>query len=99
VLLRQWFGGKIRLEPLADGGLKAHWNQNSSALLKGVGTSGSGGHASVLELSEEDGHSHPLKNQLGAETGLTCTIDNHIAGKSKARNAAYGRWMGQSVSG
>jgi len=53
----------------------------------------------VLELSEDEGHSHPLKNQLGAETGLTCTIDNHIAGKSKARNAAYGRWMGQSVSG
>jgi site-specific DNA recombinase len=35
VFLREWFGGKIRLEPLADGGLVAHWNQNVAALLRG----------------------------------------------------------------
>ena len=35
VFLREWFGGKIRLEPLADGGLMAHWNQNVAALLRG----------------------------------------------------------------
>jgi hypothetical protein len=33
VFLREWFGGKIRLEPLPDGGLMAHWNQNSAARL------------------------------------------------------------------
>ncbi len=35
MFLREWFGGKIRLEPLADGGLMAHWNQNAAALLRG----------------------------------------------------------------
>ena len=35
VLLREWFGGKIRLEPLPDGGLMAHWSQNATALLRG----------------------------------------------------------------
>jgi site-specific DNA recombinase len=35
VFLREWFGGVIRLEPLADGGLVAHWNQNVAALLRG----------------------------------------------------------------
>jgi site-specific DNA recombinase len=43
LFLREWFGGKIRLEPLADGGLMAHWNQNVGALLMGLGTYGSGG--------------------------------------------------------
>jgi hypothetical protein len=33
VFLREWFGGKVRLEPLPDGGLMAHWNQSSAALL------------------------------------------------------------------
>lgn len=33
VFLREWFSGKIRLEPLADGGLMAHWDQNTAALL------------------------------------------------------------------
>jgi DNA repair exonuclease SbcCD ATPase subunit len=32
VFLREWFGGKIRLEPLPDGGLQAHWMQNVGAL-------------------------------------------------------------------
>jgi hypothetical protein len=36
VFLRDWFSGKIRLEPLADGGLKAHWNENATALLRGI---------------------------------------------------------------
>jgi hypothetical protein len=35
VFLREWLGGKIRLEPLPDGGLMAHWNQNETALLRG----------------------------------------------------------------
>jgi site-specific DNA recombinase len=44
LFLREWFGGKIRLEPLADGGLMAHWNQSIGALVSaGVGTYGSGG--------------------------------------------------------
>jgi DNA invertase Pin-like site-specific DNA recombinase len=37
LFLREWFGGKIRLEPLADGGLMAHWNQNIGALVSAVG--------------------------------------------------------------
>jgi hypothetical protein len=37
VFLREWFGGKIRLEPLPDGGLMDHWNQNVGALCKGLG--------------------------------------------------------------
>jgi hypothetical protein len=44
VFLREWFGGKISLEPLADGGLMAHWNQNIGALVSAaVGTFASGG--------------------------------------------------------
>ena len=47
VFLREWFGGKIRLEPLPDGGLHAHWMQSVGALCKGLykglGTYGSGG--------------------------------------------------------
>lgn len=43
LFLREWFGGKIRLEPLPDGGLMAHWNQNVGALGKGLGSCGSGG--------------------------------------------------------
>ena len=43
VFLREWFGGKIRLEPMPDGGLQAHWMQNVGALCKGLGTYGSGG--------------------------------------------------------
>lgn len=43
LFLREWFGGKIRLEPLPDGGLMAHWNQNVGALCKGPGSCGSGG--------------------------------------------------------
>jgi hypothetical protein len=27
VFLRDWFSRKIRLEPLPEGGLMAHWNQ------------------------------------------------------------------------
>jgi hypothetical protein len=40
VFLREWFGGKIRLEPLPDGGLQAQWMQNVGALCKGLGTYG-----------------------------------------------------------
>ena len=48
VFLREWFGGKIRLEPLPDGGLQAHWMQNVGALCKGLGTYGSGGRLVAL---------------------------------------------------
>jgi hypothetical protein len=41
VFLREWFGGKTRLELLPDGGLQAHWEQNVGALCKGLGTYGS----------------------------------------------------------
>lgn len=43
VILRKWFGGKIKLDPLPDGGLMAHWNQNVAALVDGLGSCGSGG--------------------------------------------------------
>ncbi len=43
VFLREWFCGKIRLEPLPDGGLMAHWNENRQALLTRLRTYGSGG--------------------------------------------------------
>jgi site-specific DNA recombinase len=43
VFLRDWFGGKIRLEPLPGGGLEAHWMENRQALLRAVGAFGSGG--------------------------------------------------------
>jgi site-specific DNA recombinase len=45
VFLREWFTGRIDLEPLPDGGLMAHWNENAAALLRAanLGTSGSGG--------------------------------------------------------
>jgi site-specific DNA recombinase len=42
-ILRELFGGKIRLVPQLDGGLIAHWNLHPGALLKGLGTYGSGG--------------------------------------------------------
>jgi hypothetical protein len=43
LFLREWFGGNIRLEPLADSGLMAHWDQNIGALVSaGIGTYGSG---------------------------------------------------------
>jgi hypothetical protein len=55
VFLREWFTGKIRLEPLPEGGLVAHWNENLSALLRLAGTDGSGGpishSATILRLS------------------------------------------------
>jgi len=43
VLLRDWFGGRIRLVPQPDGGLIANWNLHNVALLKAVGSVGSGG--------------------------------------------------------
>jgi hypothetical protein len=43
LFLREWFGGKIRLEPLPVGGLMAHCNQSVGALCKGLGSCGSGG--------------------------------------------------------
>jgi hypothetical protein len=43
VFLREWFGGKIRLKPLPGGGLMVHRNQSVGALLKSLGTYGSGG--------------------------------------------------------
>jgi site-specific DNA recombinase len=42
-ILRDLFGGEIRLVPEPDGGLTAHWNLHREALLKGLGTYGSGG--------------------------------------------------------
>jgi hypothetical protein len=40
---REWFSGKIALEPLPGGGLVAHWNQTTAALLAALGSCGSGG--------------------------------------------------------
>jgi hypothetical protein len=36
VILRELFGGKIRLVPQLDGGLIAHWNLHPDALLKSL---------------------------------------------------------------
>jgi hypothetical protein len=52
VILRELFGGKIRLVPDAKGGLVAHWNLQTTALLKGLGTCGSGGVSWVLHTPE-----------------------------------------------
>jgi len=43
VILRELFGGKIRLVPQLDGGLTAHWNLRPGALLKGLGMYGNRG--------------------------------------------------------
>jgi hypothetical protein len=43
LFLREWFGGRIRFEPLPDGGFMAHCNQSVGAVLKGPGASGTGG--------------------------------------------------------
>ena len=43
VLFKELFGGEIRLVPDDQGGLVAHWNLHTAALLRGVGTVGSGG--------------------------------------------------------
>jgi hypothetical protein len=42
VILRELFGGKIRLVPQLDGGLMAHWNLHPGALLKGPMVAGAG---------------------------------------------------------
>jgi hypothetical protein len=42
-ILRELFGGEIRLVPEPDGGLTAHWNLHISALLRTQGSDGSGG--------------------------------------------------------
>jgi site-specific DNA recombinase len=43
IVIRDLCDGKIRLQPTPDGGLVALWNLQPAALLKGVGTCGSGG--------------------------------------------------------
>ena len=43
VFLRELFSGEFRLVPDENGGLVAHWNLCTAALLRGVGSSGSGG--------------------------------------------------------
>lgn len=43
VFLRDWFTGRIDLEPLPRDGLKAHWNESREAALLALGGCGSGG--------------------------------------------------------
>jgi hypothetical protein len=43
VILREAYEGGIRLVPDGFGGLVAHWNLQTTALLRSVVTSGSGG--------------------------------------------------------
>ncbi len=43
MILRELFGGEIRLAPEPDGGLTAHWNLQTAVLLRAVGSGGSGG--------------------------------------------------------
>ncbi|HEY0682268.1 MAG TPA: zinc ribbon domain-containing protein [Steroidobacter sp.] len=47
LILRQLFGGEIRLVPEPDGGLTAHWNLYTSALVQALGTCGSAGRVGV----------------------------------------------------
>jgi hypothetical protein len=53
----------------------------AGALLRVVGKPWQRGPASELEVGENEGYSHPLKNW--AETGLNCTIDNRMAGRQE----------------
>lgn len=43
VILRELFGGKIRMVPDAAVGLTAHWKLNAGAILRHTGTGSSGG--------------------------------------------------------
>jgi site-specific DNA recombinase len=43
LILRELFGGEIRLVPEPNGGLTAHWNLHVSALVRTLGRDGSGG--------------------------------------------------------
>lgn len=63
IFLREAFGGAIRLRPEDDGGLTAHWNECSAALLGAAGGCrpiGSGGHATTLEVTENEGHPYSV---------------------------------------
>jgi hypothetical protein len=51
ILLRELFGGEIRLTPQADGGLLARWNLQPAALLRAAGTCGSGGRICHVQRS------------------------------------------------
>lgn len=65
MLLKELFGGEIRLVPDEQGGLVAHWNLHTAALLRGVGTVGSGGrdmgwqHRHSLERQNHVSQRHP----------------------------------------
>lgn len=50
VFLKDVCGGEVRLVPEAGGGLVAHWNLNAGALLRAVGTNGSGGRISPVPI-------------------------------------------------
>jgi hypothetical protein len=63
LFLRERFGGKIRLEPLADGGLMAHWNQNIGALVcAGVGT-----FARALSLADQPAAGRRMASGKGSD--------------------------------
>ena len=77
------FGGKIRLEPVPAGGLMAHWNQCSTALLKGLGTCGSAGVLWALR--------HVL---LQPRRFAACTVTRKAAGSRHRRGVSIStfRW-------
>jgi len=52
VILREMFSGKIRLVPGEDGSLWAEYAYQPAALLKGVGTGGSGGVSWISHVPE-----------------------------------------------
>jgi hypothetical protein len=62
VFLREWFSGKIRLEPLVGGGLMAHWNQNATALLRNRERVVAG-LTSESEVAENQGHTDSVNWQ------------------------------------
>jgi hypothetical protein len=64
LILRELFGGKIRLVPQLDGGLMAHWNLHPGALLKSLGTYGSGGRYELYS-------NYPLKIQAVTDSLAT----------------------------
>ena len=64
IFLRDWFSGEIRLVPDAAGGLVAHWQLNQAALLKQVGSVGSGGVIrNYKQLNSHEIFFHPVTSR------------------------------------
>ncbi len=83
VILRELFGGEIRLQPQRDGGLLARWNLQPAALLRGAGTFGSGG-----SLREYPTAASSLI-ELVSRVPRSCDCLRK-SGRNRARSVAFG---------